>query len=386
MAEPVENYAKPELGKAAKTMLAEYDIFRDVSDSEIDEVLKEFVPLYTFADHLAGLKVELYSRQKEGKTFFACSACELVEDNPNLSKELREAIKSGKFPSGPVVFVIDSEGKAWKQYRNWGFGPNDNRKVSINRIFVPDKTMMLKTDPIKSLVKIVRIIIGVSKRYPNGTIVLDSWTDLNRWVRKYIQYHIAQRRRREKQEKDAEDNDEEVVATEPAQDFDTIPLELPDLEVRGDILGFILYLLQNTRLNVILCSRMKRKWKKKEKGKGLERTENWAPARYDETPYFMDVEMRLVKEKNLADGTIERHGYIISNEFEEEIIDEKMLKFTNPSFPALVNRLYPIISERPEDRAKRKKVVNERKKAAKKAAEKKDTEIVEIPEEKKGEE
>jgi len=352
MPEEQEDYREDE--NDAPDALINMDIFSVIPPEEVDELLAEFVPLYEFADHLDGIKMEVESKQKDGKTYLAMSACELIPENPNLSDELRLAMKNGVYPKGSPVYVFDTEGKAKKMYRNWGFGKKDPREVKIFRVLIPNKEDMLKTDPIKSLIKLVMIIKALGT-LNHGTLVIDSWSDISKWVRKYIQYNIKQAKLIEKGE--LGDND-----------FDLIRLATLDYEIRGDIIGYILLLLQNHHLNVILTTRLKEKWgKKKGDEKGVGPSGKFKPHHYYETPYFMDLEMRLVKQD---DGrTITRHGMIVTNEFEEDVVDKEFVKFQSPTFPAIVDRLFPILTQRPEDRKKRKQAVEKaRKEVSKKIA------------------
>jgi len=322
----------------------------DLSGKDADEILS----LFTSLDELADTKrivVVVWSPEKKGKTHFAMTSSELVPENPTISPELQEMLADGRLVVGTPVFFFDTEGKARKlKYKFAG------RDVRILVVRVPDKEHPGKADCFQSMKNLLLGLVAMS-RQPCGTVVIDSWSDANRWMRRIIQ------------QKEAEKLGTEVGI------FDLTETDWKDYEIRGDVLDFIMFYIQNNipNMHVILTSRAKKQykteWDEKKGKQALHATGKVVKKMWDDTMYYADCEVMLDRTE-MSDGKPERTGELITTEYDDE--DPITAEWINPTFPKLVDTIKDFIWKR--------KVVAPYKKP-KKAAKKKAKKIVEDPDE-----
>lgn len=282
-----------------------------IDASDADELFDEFKKLDEFTDPKRFV-VYVWGAEKEGKSHFVATAAELVAENPNLSEKLREYIRDGTILPGAPLWVIDTEGKFKKfvvKFRK--------RDIHVLEVWTPKRDGS-GIDAEKTIVKIKKALMYISGRSEGGTIAIDSWTDPNAWMRKYIQKELVKRK------------------AEGHELGDLIPLKPSDYEVRNDEMSYIMYWIQNYCPNhhVILSVRGENKWEKNPNGKGLVKTGNLQKKMYKQTGFFADMEVFLEKIP-LEDGGWVRTGRLQSTEFDED--DPVNLEWDNPTFPKLID-------------------------------------------------
>jgi len=314
----------------------------DLDGKDAAEILSLFKTLDTFSD-IKRFFILLWADEKQGKTHVIYTSSELVPENPKISPELREMLQQGKIVSGSPTWIIDTEGKAKKLARKFA-----GRDVRILDVWVPDANNPTRCDVKKSLKNVILAVVAMSVQ-PCGTLAIDSWSDIDRWCRKMIQYDLAE------------------GGAEGSELGELIRLQPTDWEVRGDVETFLLYYIQNCipNMHVILTSRADFEWAvvPGKNGKDhLKRTGNMKKKMYKDTGYFADCEIRLMKDDD-EDGNVTRIGKLITSEYDEE--EPISLEWENPTFPKIVDSLKDLALKQV------KAAHPPAKKAAKKAAKKK---------------
>jgi hypothetical protein len=288
----------------------------DLSGKDASEILANFKKLDEMAD-IRRIVCTVWGNEKEGKTHFGFTSSELVPENPYISEELRQMLKDGAIISGSPLFVICTEGKAKKMKKKFA-----GRDIRILEVWSCEKDKPAKLDVKKSLKNLILAIVAMSEQ-TRGTLLIDSWTDVNKWARKYIQTELV----------DSGADDSKLG--------ELIPLQASDYEVRGDIVSFLLYYIQNyiPNMHVIMTVRAKNKWKVVERKGGkssLQKTGEVEKSMYADTAYFSDIEVRVEKIED-DDGNVSRIGTLLTSEYDAE--EPVKLDWDNPTFPKVVDSI-----------------------------------------------
>jgi len=291
-----------------------------MTDNEIESIYAEAQRLSDVTKR-KGFKVEYHGIQKTGKTMNAMTAASLVPENPKISDDLRLLLSEGVIPRGDPVFILDTELKAEKlryKFRNTG------KNIFIFPIFFEDPVRPMQVDATKCLLKMANILTMISKKFPDrGTVVIDSATDVTRWVIKHIKFRLLS------------------LNADGSELGDMFRLQPGDYQPRDDLWDYILKISQNMTQHFIYTSREKEDWSFEKDGDGnmTGKTGIYSAKRYAELPFQMDVEVALRYKYDAHGVPVARVGRIISNQYD----DEKLagVELENPTFPRLIDMIIP---------------------------------------------
>jgi hypothetical protein len=292
----------------------------DMTDEEMEALYSEGERLSDATLKRKGLKVGFRGLEGTGKTFDSMTAAGLVPENLNLSAETSVLLTEGILPRGDPVFIIDTENKAYKLRHKF---KTTGKNIIVFPIFYDDSAHLMQIEPTKCLIKLARILTMIIKKFPDqGTIVIDSATDVTRWVIKHIKYKLIEK------------------GLEPASLGEHMRLQPGDYQIRDDLWEYILDILKNCKHHVIFTAHDKQDWSfdKDADGNIVGKTDLYSARWYSEVPFAVDIVMRLFRTFDAQGRPAAWKGEIVKNQYD----DGMRIEIENPTFWRLVDRIVPI--------------------------------------------
>ncbi len=251
-----------------------------------------------------GLIIAVYGKEKVGKSIFAASA--------SLCKKPVTAAIGSTIPPGTPMIFIDTELSAnWlRKFYEAQFKTKDIRVFSVYKEHAKTKEI----DPIASFEQFWNVIIE-SVTMKEGTIVIDSLSDIYQWVNSYLRLKILE--------------------LDPSTSGFNSDIRPSSWYWRNDKWETLMKMLRKAQCNVIFTAKVKKVWAQEPSAKTgkptLMQTSRYEPVWHQSTPYWADILMDLqIRYKNgapIRTGIIK--GARSGIEFDHEIEKPNFQKICN---------------------------------------------------------